>query len=468
MTRPTRHGHRGPRQSVPVAQWVTVPSRYAGFGVVLLATLLASCDGDQDTATQTTGTSPTSTSTSVVVRPNIVLIMADDLGEETLDAYGDATWETPTIDQLADEGLRFETVYATPICTPSRVQLLSGLYPFRTGWTDLIATNGECLDPELSVLANTLQQSGYRTAMAGKWQLCRWDEHPTNLNDAGFDEAFVWSWRVGDGRPNRYWDPGIWWDDQFDEAAWVGAYGPDLDADFLISFIEQAGDEPFFAYYPMALPHSPYLAPPTHPEVDPTLDDPAHFGWMVTYMDTLVARVLDALETSGQRENTLVVFTGDNGTDRVIETVMQDGSVVQGGKGTMGEPGLQVPLVFHWPGRVAPEVRDDLVDFTDLMPTLVELAGVSPPPGDGHSIAGYIDPSHGTPEPRSWVYGQYDLYWSIRGTRWKLDSTDAVFDLDSDPTETAPYLPGEDTEESAVARAELMAAWSDLANSPAP
>ena len=190
-------------------------------------------------------------------KPNIVLIMADDLGYECLGANGGTTYRTPNLDRLAAEGTRFTHAYCAPLCSPTRVLLMTGRYGFRNyrGWG--------ILDPAEKTFGHLLREAGYATCVSGKWQLCRFDkpENADHPKRAGFDEHCVWTWQYAKGKPSRYWDPMIWQNGKLLEGA-KGKYGPDIHCDFVCDFLERNKSRPFFAYYPTNLVHAPFVPTP--------------------------------------------------------------------------------------------------------------------------------------------------------------------------------------------------------------
>lgn len=402
-------------------------------------------------------------------KPNILFIMADDIGAECFGCYGSTTYKTPHVDALAASGIRFDNGYSTPLCTPSRAQAMTGRYPFRTGWDHLIE-RGEVhgldfFDPSREfTFGHALQEAGYATAASGKWQLARLDEHPNHPRACGFDEHYLWAWKYDDRKHSRYWNPGIVHDGAFVDGA-PDAFGPNLYADYLIDFMRRHRDGPFFAYFPMALPHGPFIPPPGTPgdrggaRQDPALHE--NFAAMVSYMDGLVGRLIAALDEMGLREDTLVLFTADNGTHRLIRSRLH-GATVEGGKGDLTEPGTRVPLVASWKGTT-PEGRtlDDLVDLSDMLPTFAEMAGTDLPSGipiDGRSFLPQLRGKRG--DPRAWVCCEFQDDWFLRSRRWRLRKNGELADMSDRyaPRVVAPGAGGE----AAEARRRLQAAARTL------
>ena len=407
-------------------------------------------------------------------RPNVILILADDLGYECLGCNGGTSYRTPVLDALAATGLRFTNAYCTPLCTPSRVQLMSGQYPHRTGW---ITNLGELprperyVDPKLIDLAVLFKRAGYATAVAGKWQMAYFAQHPDHATRAGFDEHCLWTYDYKGVRESyrRYWRPAIWRNGRLDrDALRDHVYGPDVFADFLVDFVERNRRLPFFAYYPMVLPHRPFLytpdtKPPAGQEEKAERDPAARFAEMVAYLDQLVGRLVHSLDALGLREQTLVLFTSDNGTPAEITSWMGD-VAVPGGKGQLTRAGARVPLIANWPGTTpAGVVSEGLTDSTDFRASFAELTGAGFSQGrrlDGHSL---VPTFRGAGDSeRTWVYIQMRENRAVRDRRWKLFADGRLFDTLNDPLEQSPIGPGEGGAGVQGARARLEAVLADL------
>ncbi|WP_414664510.1 sulfatase-like hydrolase/transferase [Horticoccus sp. 23ND18S-11] len=399
-------------------------------------------------------------------KPNIILIMADDLGYETIGANGGTSYRTPVLDQLAATGARFTQCYVQPLCTPTRVQLMTGLYNVRN------YINFGNMDPNAITFGNQLKQAGYTTCIAGKWQL---GEDLNLPRKYGFDEYCLWQHTR---RPPRYANPGL-------EINGVpkdytkGEYGPDIVNDYVMDFVARKKDAPFFVYYPMILTHDPYQPTPDSPDWDPTLQgeqakrNVKHFGEMVEYMDKLIGKLVARLDALGVRENTLLIFVGDNGTGRGTPSRMGD-RVVIGGKGTTTDAGMHVPLIASWPaGIAAGKVHHGLVDSTDFFPTVVEAAGAKLPAGvplDGRSFLPQLRGEKG--QPREWVYCWYSPRQREELTvremaftaRYKLYRTGEFHDLANDLDEKVPLKVAALAGEAAAAARVLQGALDRYAN----
>ena len=382
-------------------------------------------------------------------KPNVILIMADDLGYEALGTYGAADYKTPELDRLAATGMKFNHCYSQPLCTPSRVQIMTGQYNFRNYTAFGILPKTEI------TFGHLLQDAGYATAIAGKWQL--WGSNTKIPEDkgtgfmpdgAGFDEYCLWQVKKVKKLGERYADPFI--DVNGDGGStYENGYGPDVFTDFILDFIEAKKEEPFFVYYPMALTHDPFVPTPDSDgwEWDRYKKNTKHFGDMVEYMDKVVGQIVAKLEELGLRDDTLVIFTGDNGTKNTITSRMRDGRMIRGDKGQPTDGGTRVPLIANWPGVIdAGQVNDNLIDFSDFLPTLVELTGATPPEDrvlDGRSFLHQLKGDAG--DAREWVFCHYDPKWGgresarfARTQRWKLYGDGRFFDIENDVLEEKP------------------------------
>jgi arylsulfatase A-like enzyme len=377
--------------------------------------------------------------------PNIVLILADDLGYECLGCNGATEYKTPNLDRFAKSGTRFVNAHSTPLCTPTRVQLMTGKYNFRN------YTEFGSLKPGEFTFAHLLQQAGYKTGIAGKWQLAGAIEGTgykgvgSLPEAAGFPEHCLWQVKA---RGSRYWDPTLQVDGKLQPIR-KGQYGPDIFAAYAENFFEKHRKEPFFFYYAMALTHDPFVPTPDSKDVQADARDKAAAKWfpeMVAYMDKVVGRLLERLESLGLARDTIVIFTGDNGTSTAITTQTVNGPV-RGGKGGTKQNGTHVPLIARWTGTTPPgRVCEDLIDFTDFFPTFAEAAGKPMPsehPKDGQSFLPQIRGGKG--KPREWIFCDYaprwgkftDARWAM-DKRWKLYGDGRLYDVASDPDEQAP------------------------------
>ena len=381
-------------------------------------------------------------------RPNIILIMADDLGYECLGADG-GNYKTPRLDQLAQHGIRFTQCHVQPLCTPTRVQLMTGR------WNIHNYIRFGLLPKTETTFGQLLRQAGYATGICGKWQLGQGKKLPQFF---GFDESLLWQHTR---RPARYANPGLERNGKtldYDN----GEYGPTLVNDFACEFIRQHKSKPFFLYYPMILTHNPFQPTPDSPDWDAKAHGekvhqaPKHFAEMVSYMDTMVGRVIDTLQTEGIRDNTLLIFVGDNGTHRGITSQFQ-GQPYPGGKGTTTVRGTWVPLIIDWPAMIkSPTLDDELVASVDLFATVCAAAGVAMPKDcDGVSLVSRLK---GTLGPRReliycWYSPRQKADFTVKefafNKRAKLYRDGRFFDLKEDPFEKQPLDPKNATGELA-------------------
>lgn len=362
-------------------------------------------------------------------RPNIILIMADDVSWECFSCYGAEDYKTPNIDRLAAQGVRFEHCYSAPLCTPSRVMIMSGKYNFRN------YTHFTYMNPAEKTFGNLLQDAGYKTAMAGKWQLNGidakmpgWDDHSRPFK-AGFDEYCLWQLTRSKKEGERFWNPAIEHNGTLTTSKDnKGKYGPDIFNDFVCDFIDRNHEQPFFVYYPMVLVHAPFVPTPDSGGPSAKGTKKEHFQAMMAYMDKLVGKVVDRVDSLGIADNTLILFTADNGTHTSI-TSQWNGQQIKGGKGSMTDMGTHVPLIARWKGRTRQgKSCQDLVDFTDVYPTLAEVAGLAlteDDPSDGRSFLPQVFGKQ--QDPRDWVLCHYQPYLKkktpgqfVRTTDYKL------------------------------------------------
>lgn len=353
-------------------------------------------------------------------RPNILFILADDLGIECLTTYGGLSHKTPHIDKLASRGMQFSHCFSNPYCSPSRSTLLTGRYPLLNGVSEVlfdpVRHADTFLDPKQPSFARQLKAAGYSTAIAGKWQLGFLNRH-NYINDFGFDQYQCW--QIMDDemqRTRRFHQPHYNRNGEIVKGI-DASYGPDLNAGFLMDFMKssQAKGQPFLAYYTCLLPHFPWV--PTPDSADQSyvfsherkMGDARYFPDMVAYLDKVVGRLMDFLDEQDLTRNTIVIFVADNGTQIPLVNRWGDGEgiEVKGGKGTMTDLGTRVPLIVRWPDRIeAGSQCTDLIDFSDFLPTLCELSGAALPEEKihGRSFAAQLMGKEG--KPREWVHVQ--------------------------------------------------------------
>lgn len=383
------------------------------------------------------------------IKPNVILIMADDLGYETLKVYGSNSYKTPNLDNLANEGMRFDHCYSTPLCTTSRVQIMTGKYNFRN------YIGFGLLDPTEKTFGHYMQDAGYETCIAGKWQLLGNSNQQklaggkigTYPEDAGFDDYCLWQI---DSLGSRYKDPLLSIKGQKTKE-YLGQFGPDMFVEHIEKFMETNKEKPFFVYYPMVITHDPFVPTPDNPEykdfdAGSNVNNPKYFGEMVSYMDKLVGRIVDKTEALGIRENTLILFIGDNGTDRDVISII-GGIDLRGDKGFTTNAGTHVPFIANWKGKIKENsVNNNLIDFTDFLPSIIEITTkkqLDKTATDGLSFYSQLEGR--TTKIRDWVFCDYNPNWGklkpktyVHNKKWKLYTSGELYNLDTDPLEENP------------------------------
>ena len=417
--------------------------------VVVLCLALALCD-----LTMAAPTGPG-------MRPNIIFIMADDLGYADVGCFGQTKIQTPHIDQLAVEGTRFTQVYAgSSVCAPSRCSLMTGMHNGHNRLRDNIP-HGVFLQPDDVTVAEVLKQAGYTTAAIGKWSL----GNPGSwgvANYQGFDEFYG---HLNQDQAHFYYPDYLWHNDQVEllplnRGAQTGSYTHDLFTEHALKFIGDNKSRPFFLYLPYTIPHwSDYPQDTPESQIVPSDEPYTNTDWpqteknyaaMVTRMDRDVGRIVALVKELGLDSNTLIVFTSDNGpckTDSHDPDFFDSNGPFNGYKRDLLEGGTRVPLIARWPGKVpAGKTSDQVWAFWDVMPTLAELAGLPAPEGiDGISMLSAL---LGQPQGKQhdylyWDYGHCrNVYMqAVRMGDWKAvrigqDTPIALYDLRTDPGET--------------------------------
>lgn len=438
--------------------------------------------------------------------PNIIMILADDLGWTDLACFGSELHETPNIDRLAREGVKFTTFYAaSSVCTPTRASILTGKYPARLHMTthyensvDYWRNNGALPPDSLHSLteaksignlpqkeitiAEALKQAGYRTALVGKWHLGNFEHYPENQ---GFDVNIGGtSW----GAPDTYWYP--WTGNNFQkELRYIpglvmgsadSAYLTDRLTDKALEVIDTWKNEPFFLLLSHYAPHTPIEAPQElvnyfKRKVKPGMRHQNYeYAAMIASLDNSVGRILSKLDQEDLHENTIVIFLSDNGgrigTYKNWETVANN-SPLRSGKGALYEGGIRVPLVVRSPGSPAGRTNEFPLSTIDLLPTLLDLAGIKQLDVDGSSFASILA-GKADKLDREFLYWHYPHYYSttepvsaVRHGPWKLlhffgDKREELYDLEKDPGEQHNLI-RENSETAGRLKRQLVNWWED-------
>ncbi|MBN2308261.1 MAG: sulfatase-like hydrolase/transferase [Candidatus Hydrogenedentes bacterium] len=339
--------------------------------------------------------------------PNILFILLDDLGKEWVRCCGSEENLTPNVDALAGGGIQFTNAYCMPQCTPTRVTLMTGQYPWRHGWInhwDVPRWGAGCHfdwrhNPSI---ARVMKGAGYTTAAAGKWQINDFRVQPDVLTKHGFDDYCMWTGFETENPPSaeRYWNPYI--HTKSGSKTYEGRFGEDVYTDFLIDFMRANVDRPMMLYYAMCLPHAPLTATPLEPDAQ---GKEGRFRAMVRYADRMLGKLMAALDDLGIRDNTIVFWTTDNGSSPGLSARL-NGREVAGGKAVTTENGVNAPFIVNCPGLVPAGVTTDaLTDFTDMLPTFAGLGGAGLPEDtviDGRSMADVIL-GRADDGPREWI-----------------------------------------------------------------
>lgn len=369
-------------------------------------------------------------------RPNIVLILADDLGYGDLSSYGATDLQTPHIDALVENGMRFDRFYAnSSVCSPTRAALLSGRYPERAGVPGVIRTHARnswgYLSPEVTLIGNMVKQAGYHTGMVGKWHLGL--RSPNRPRERGFDYTYVF---LGDMMDDYYTHRrhGINYMREYGDVIDPEGHATDLFTENAVNYVERRSKStaPFFLYLPYNAPHSP-IQPPQEwldkvKEREPNISDKrAKIVALIEHMDDGIGQVVEALKETGEYENTLIVFTSDNGGANYHGGT---NGPLRGQKQDMYEGGLRVPMTAVWPGHIEAGSRSNTVALTmDLYPTIVEAAGEKVNhPIDGRSILPTLQGEEQDLEDRTLFFTRREgnnrymgqAVWVVRQGPWKL------------------------------------------------
>lgn len=389
-------------------------------------------------------------------KPNILLIFTDDQGYHDVSYYGTKDIRTPNIDKITASGMRFDYFYTnSPVCAPTRASLLSGRYPDYVGVPGLIRSHPEdnwgYLDPKTVLLPAMLKKAGYRTAHIGKWNLGL--EHPNLPNDHGFDLFHGWLEDMMDD----YWAHRRFGENYMrlnDKTIDPEGHATDLFTQWSVDYVKQQAKnrEPFFLYLAYNAPHFPVQPPEDWLQKvkrrEPGIEEKrAKLVAFIEHMDDGIGQVVEALKESGQYENTLIVFTSDNGGH--LPSMANNGPT-RDGKQSMYEGGLRVPTSIAWPGKIRPGSASDQVNLTmDLYPTLLQVAGVKIDHAiEGRSFLNTLLGQQPEKEDRSLYFTRREgglryggqAYYALRLGDWKLLQNNPyepmeLYNLKKDPLE---------------------------------
>ncbi len=428
------------------------------------------------------GCSPKEQPATEAPKPNIIYILADDLGYGDLSCYGQSKFETPNIDRLAAGGMLFTQHYSgATVCAPSRSALMTGLH---TGHTPIrgnkeVRPEGQYpLADSVQTLPEILRKAGYRTGAFGKWGLGP-PQSEGAPNNQGFDRFYGYNCQR---LAHNYYPRHLWSDRTMVElpenaGKAKGIYAPELIQEQVLSFLEETREQPFFLYYASVIPHAELIAPEPYMErfrgkFDPEKsyqgydDGPdyregpyesqteshAAFAAMVAYLDHCVGQIIAKLEELGIADNTLVVFTSDNGPHLeggADPDYFDSNGVYRGYKRDLYEGGIRVPMITYWPGTIAPGSKSDHMSaFWDIMPTFIELTGAQPVSDiDGLSFLPTIL-GNGVQVEHDYLYWEFHERNGRRALRkgdWKLvqynvgvpeETSTELFNINQDPSET--------------------------------
>jgi len=372
---------------------------------------------------------------SAAPKPNILHIVADDLGWKDVGFNGATDIKTPNIDALASGGAKFSQFYTQSMCTPTRAAIMTGRYPFRYGLQTIVIPGpaGYGLDTTEYLLPQSLKDAGYKTAIIGKWHLGHADTKYWP-KQRGFD--YQYGPMIGELDYYTHSDAGVldWFRDN--QPVKEEGYTTQLLGNDAVKYIqEQSADKPFYLYLTFNAPHTPYQVPQEYVDRFKNIQEPTRriYAGMVSCLDDEIGRVIAALDQKGLRNNTLIVFNSDNGGTKnaMFAGQMADLSKVKlpcdngpyrDGKGSLFEGGSRVAACANWPGHIKPQTVNGMIHVVDLYPTFTGLAGASTSkckPLDGMNVWTTI--SEGKESPREeLVYNIEPFRGAVRQGDWKL------------------------------------------------
>ncbi|HEY6975281.1 MAG TPA: sulfatase-like hydrolase/transferase [Chitinophagaceae bacterium] len=372
--------------------------------------LFISCNKDF-TEHEIQASSETSANLVQTSKPNIIIFLADDFGYELPTFTGGQSYNTPNLDFMAANGIQFTECYSHPDGYPSRLALYTGKYNFRnyTFWGQLPTSE--------KTIGNMLHDAGYATCFVGKWQC---DGGDARIRSAGFDKyrAFQPFAKAGNVYQYSYKNPQLYENGNYLPASVTnGKYSEDMYVDYVSKFIDDNATAPFFVMFANNLPRNPWCPTPDDPEFanfNPDLltgkGDKKYNTSMINYLDKTIGKIITKVKSKGLANNTIIMFLADNATNRGLVSIY-NGAKFRGGKNFTSKKGTQTPFVAYWPTVIASGQKSNiLIDYTDFLPTLADIAGISKPGNygtlDGVSFYDNIVGTSGT--DRSWIFCHWD------------------------------------------------------------
>ncbi len=343
-------------------------------------------------------------------QPNIILFVADDLGYEVPHFTGGQSYSTPNLDFMAANGIHFNEAFSHPDGFPSRLALYTGKYNFRNYIIWGVLPPGE------KTIANMLEDAGYATCFAGKWQC---DGGDARIHSAGFQNYLAYGPFYKDSqRKGRYKDPILYANgDYLSDSVTQGKYSEDMLSDYLCTFIDSNTTRPFFAVYSHNLVAQPYVPCPDDPaypvwntDSERLHTDTKYFAGMVNYMDKMIGKVINKVQADGLETNTIFMFIADNATQEGITSIYK-GKHIKGTKTQTNKPGTLTPFVVYWKGTIASgQIDSTLIDYTDFLPTLADIAGISRLADYGilDGVSFYDNMIGSSDTNRDWVFCHWD------------------------------------------------------------
>jgi arylsulfatase A len=385
-------------------------------------------------------------------KPNVILIMGDDIGFECIGINGSETYSTPILDSLSLRGIRFTNTYSQPLCTPSRIKIMTGKPNYEN------YEYFSYLGSDKRTFGNLFKENGYRTSIVGKWQLnglkykLKDYEKMSRPNDFGFDEYSLWQLtEIRDQKKERFVNPKIEQNGKILKTDY-NDYGPDIVSNYAIDFIKRNKNVPFFIYYPMLLVHDPFSPTPDSKiwkdKSKRTTENVLFYGDMVSYMDKIIGKIINELKKHSILENTLLIFIGDNGSHPRIVS-FQNGKKIKGAKGNTIKYGNHVPMFVNWDSKIKNSfTTNSLIGFEDFYSTFEDILGIEKKESCGRSFLNLLNGDKY--KEREVLTSYYDPRWSpnvdkfravySQTKEFKLYKNGNFFNILKDPLELKPHF----------------------------